>query len=298
MNVLGFRSVNVSARAVASAARSSLACIYALDPTDVDSFVVKGTASIDSHCGIKVNSNNSSEAFDKTGSGTILVRSGGIGIVGGITQVGSGSISPTPITHIAPFSDPLAGVTAPTVGAGCDFTNTKITGSGNVSLTHGTYCNGITITGSGTVTFGSGTYVLMGGGFSTTGSAQLVGSNLTFYNTANAGHSYGPIKLAGSAGTTLTAPTTGSLAGILFFQDRAIPVGSSGNSFDGSNGEIYTGALYFKTTTLSYTGTTSLNAYAILVGWQISMVGTSDLNNDYSSLPGGVSPIHTSGLAE
>jgi hypothetical protein len=300
MKVGGFFSVAVRARAIASAARSSSACIYALDPVDPDSFKVTGTAAINSACGIKVNSSDE-EAFDKTGSGDITVAKGGIGIVGNINEVGSGAISPDPTTGIAPFSDPLAGVPEPTVG-GCDHPKqTRITGTTPASLSPGVYCDGIKITGSGTVNFASGTYILLGGGIDITGSPTLVGNGVTFYNTADASHSYAPMTITGSAGTTLSAPTTGALAGILFFQDRSLNVccgPTTVNSFDGSNGEVYTGALYFPTTPVKYTGSTSLSAYSIIVGWQIEMVGSSTLNDDYSSLPNGASPIHTAGLAE
>ena len=297
MKVGGFNSVNVSARSVGSALGNASGCIYVLDPSTLHSFDVEGTATINSACGILVNSNDPA-AFKKTGSGNITVSSGGFGIVGGTNIAGSGTITPTPTTGIAPFSDPLAGLVAPTYTT-CNFSNTTI-GSSGAHLSHGTYCNGIKITGSGTVIFDAGTYVLLGGGLWITGTPTLTGTNVTFYNTGNSTYTYKPVQVNGSGSTVLSAPTTGPLAGILFFQDRSIISCCSSitdNSVNGSNGAVYTGALYFPSTPIIYTGSSSLSAYSIIVGWQVTMVGSSTLNDDYTSLPGG-SPVHTGFLAE
>jgi Flp pilus assembly protein TadG len=297
MKVGGVASVPVRSRAVASAVANASGCIYCLDPSDPGTFVVKGTASITSACGIRINSNSPS-AFQKTGSGDITVAQGSFGVVGGSSIVGSGTISPAP-TAIPPFSDPLSDLPAPTPEA-CTPQSGNISGSGTTNLTEGTFCGGIKISGSGPVNFGPGTYILLGGGFTVTGSSVLTGTGVTFYNTGNATYRYAPVSIAGSAGTILSAPTSGPLAGILFFQDPSVGTccgPTTVNSFDGSSGAIYQGALYFPTSPLSYTGSTSLSAYSILVGWQITMVGTTSINNDYSSLSGG-DPIHSAALAE
>ncbi len=304
MRVGGFTSVNVSARAVSSAANSGSGCIYALDPTDSSSFFMNGSSSLNSACGVLVNS-NSGAALTKTGSGYIAITDGGVGVVGGVNNNGnSGSISPTPITGIAPFSDPLSWLAAPTVGS-CDYNNTKITSSGSVTLTAGVYCGGITITGSGTVTFDASNgkpFILNGGGFTTNGSAKLIGSGVTFYNTGTTSGSaktrYAPVHFGGSSGTSLTAPTSGPFAGILFFQDRTIQDYSGQNIWDGSNVDKYEGAIYSPTVPVTYTGTTGHAAYSIIVGWQIAIQGTADIRDDYSSLPGGASPIRIANIVE
>jgi Flp pilus assembly protein TadG len=300
MRVGGFNTVNVRGRAVASSQGNSSGCIYVMDPSSKDTLTIKGAVSINSACGIRVNS-SATEAVDKTGSGNITLtpQEVGIGIVGGIREVGSGNIDPTPITGIPHFVDPLANVPEPTPG-GCTSQSGTVTGSGTVSLQPATFCSGITIHGSGTVNFASGTYILQGGGLTVTGSPTITGSGVTFYNTGNATYPYAPITITGSSGTTLSAPTSGSLEGILFFQDRAINAccgPTTSNSFDGSNGELYAGALYFPTTPLTYTGSTQLSAYSIIVGWQITMVGTVSMGDDYSSLTDG-SPVRSAVLVE
>jgi hypothetical protein len=116
----------------------------------------------------------------------------------------------------------------------------------------------------------------------------MTGSGVTFFNTAAAGYSYGPISLSGGTTITLSAPATGSLAGILFFQDSSVGAGAA-SSFSGGATAILNGTLYFPTTGLTYSGGSS-SAYTIIVADTVNFSGGSVLNNDYSSLSGG-SPV-------
>lgn len=54
------------------------------------------------------------------------------------------------------------------------------------------------------------------------GGAQVTGTGVTFYNTGDKSHRYAPIQIDGHSKVTLSAPVSGPLAGVLFFQDRAI----------------------------------------------------------------------------
>ena len=73
-----------------------------------------------------------------------------------------------------------------------------------------------------------------------------------FYNTAN-GYSYGPVLITGQCTVNLTAPTSGTYAGILFYQDRNI-TSSSNNQINGSSNPNMVGSFYFPTTPLLITG--------------------------------------------
>jgi Flp pilus assembly protein TadG len=298
MRVGGFDSVNVSSRAVATSIASSSGCIFALDPTDAGSLIVEGRVNVNSNCGIRVNS-TSAAAFEKRGSGDITVSPpvAGIGIVGDVELGGSGTIDPTPVTGIPGFGDPLANVPAPPVGD-CNYHNFTVA-PGKNTLSQGVYCGGITVSNwTGPVTFNPGTYVLLGGGLTVSGGRPVItGDGVTFYNTQNAQNAYGPISLTASAGTNLSAPTSGTLEGILFFQDRGI-VSNSTSNFDASHEELYTGALYFPTTPVRYTGSATFPPYTIIDAWKITMVGTSAINNIYTSLSSGGSPIRSAALVE
>jgi hypothetical protein len=293
MKVGGFTSVPVSGRAVASAASSASGCVYVLNPSAANAFSDSGSAVLSSACGIYIDS-NSSLALNISGSAQITATN--IGIVGQYSESGSSKVSPTPVTGITPFSDPLAGVPEPTIGS-CTSQSGTISGSASVTLNQGTFCGGINISGSAKVTFNSGTYILDGGGLTISGSASAVGTQVTFYDTTSSGHPYAGINISGSSATSLSAPTSGPLAGILFFQDRSI-VSSVPSTVSGSSGQVYTGALYFPTTPLNYSGSSSLSPYVVLVAWTLTISGSTTINDNYAALPGGASPVHTAALAE
>ena len=290
MRAGGFQSVNVRGRAIASAAANPFGCIFVMDPSDSKTLLIDGNVNVDAACGIQVLSGNSDALHKNGASGKVTAT--GIGVVGGFS--GSG-FTPAPVTGIAPFNDPLATVNPPAVN-GCEVTNLP-TINGNASLTPKTYCGGITIHGSGTVNFAPGTYILLGGGLNVTGSPTLLGDGVTFYNTADAGHPYGAINLTGSSNTVLTAPLSGSLQGILIFQDRSISPKNNPpvNSVDGSNGATFTGALYFPTTTLQYKGTSNLTAQSIIVAWKLDVRG--DVSTE-DTFPDGGQPTRSAALVE
>jgi len=160
----------------------------------------------------------------------------------------------------------------------------------------GTYCGGITVHGNAVLKFNPGTYVLAGGGMSVNGNTTMSGTGVTFYNTTGTG-GYGAISLNGNSQSNFSAPTSGPLVGILFFQDRSVPGTGAGSTISGNSSSTFDGALYFATTTLSFNGNSSASGYSIVVANQLSLSGNASLGANYSSLTGG-SPIKGTTLAE
>ena len=105
------------------------------------------------------------------------------------------------------------------------------------------------------------------------------------------------IKLNGNTQVNLSAPTTGSLQGILFFPDRSIPTSGPGSLINGNSASTFDGALYFPTTTVTYNGNSSANGYTILVAYDIVWNGNSTVGNNYTSLANG-SPIKKGALVQ
>jgi Flp pilus assembly protein TadG len=299
MRVSNVYAVPVGARAVASAIAPGSGCLIALDPTDLGSFWVNGGVTISSACSIYINSSNAT-ALVKTGSGG-TVAANYIGIVGkqqsGLTGVFSQeSYGQDPVTDIAPLTDPLANVPKPRYDSDCTYRNFSITRG---TVRPGTYCNGITINGSGAVNFASGDYILRGGGLTVNGASSLSGSDVMFYLTGDGSYPYKGITMSGSETATLSAPTTGPQAGMLFFQDRSMPpITSPGSTLGGSRGRGYTGAIYFPTTAITYKGNAStISTPTIIVGYKLKFMGDTDITN-YTYLPGGGGPITGATLVE
>ena len=118
---------------------------------------------------------------------------------------------------------------------------------------------------------------------------------MTFYITNG-----GTVKINGGADVELSAPNSGTYAGMLFYQD---PSDTSKAVIDGNSNSYYQGGLYFPGAELDFGGTSITNAqaaYTIIVADNLKVNGTATLNikSDYSSLPGGVSIIKNARLVE
>jgi len=307
LRVLGYNTVTVSTRAV-SGTISGPACMYSLNPTASNAFVISGGSAVTADCGVLVRSNSSS-GLVVSGSGSALTATT-IGVVAAGYSAGTGAINPTPMVNVAPFGDPLASAQAPSVGAipsSCTTSPDTTSGHGySVSggaptINPGTYCGGITVSGTTTLNLNPGTYILYGGGLNISGGSNLVGNGVTFYNTGTTSgtYAYKPIVFSGGSATSLKAPSTGSLTGILFFQDRSI-TSTSQNTISGGGSAVFQGSLYFATTPLVYSGGSGVStAYTILVADKITISGgtATTVNDNYASLSGG-SPIKSDALYE
>jgi hypothetical protein len=306
LRVVGFKQLNVSARSVAES-ESSTGCVYSLDPSSSAAVSLSNNANISMSCGLIVDS-SSSTALSISNNASLTASSVGItgnySNSGSIKKYGSGG-SLTPTTGMIAVPDPLAAVAAPSVGA-CTYTGTQsYSNNSTPTLNHGTYCGGISTGNNVTITFNSGTYILAGGGMSFGNNNTISGTGVTFYNTTGsaAGYTgsnkaYAGISLGNNNSGNLSAPTTGNLAGILFFQDRSVSAGSAGSTFSNNSSVNMSGALYFPTTSLAVANNGS-GAYTIIVSYDLSFANnaTATMNSNYSSLADG-SPIKSVHLTE
>jgi Putative Flp pilus-assembly TadE/G-like len=296
LRVLGVSTMTVSARAVAYEGNGPN-CIYVLNPSASGAMSANGNVTVSSGCGLLVDS-SSSTGLSVVGNVSITAPS--IGVVGGYSAGGSTSLTPTPKTGVIAATDPLSNVVAPTVGS-CAHTNFSLNGSSGSSsspyqLYAGTYCGGISVHGNAVLHFNAGTYVLAGGGMNISANTTMTGTGITFYNTTGTG-GYGAISFNGNSQANFSAPTSGPLAGILFFQDRSIPAGSAGSTISGNSSSTFDGAIYFATTTVAFNGNSSANGYSIVVANELTLSGNASLGANYSSLTTG-SPIKGVVLAE
>lgn len=261
----------VESRAVAGLVPAD-ACVYILDPTASKALSVGGSARLTLEgCGVHVNSNSSSAA---TTNGGGMVTATAVGVVGNYT--GSGFF-PTPQTGVYQAPDPLKDLPAPP-SAGCTFIEPLVIQDTQV-LNPGNYCGGIQITSQGHVTLNPGMYVLNGGGLDVQAGATLIGDGVTFYNTAGGGYSFEPVEFMSNSTTQLSAPTSGTYKGILFFQDRSIPTANNKpNKFAGTPDTEFRGTLYFPLGDVDYVGTSGTVAQeTMLLARTAEFHGTADL---------------------
>jgi hypothetical protein len=276
MKLFNLTSMNVSARAVAGLGPAS-GCIYALDTSGID-IGMTGTSDLSMpNCGIVVNS-GSSNAINLTGGATITADS--VGVVGNVSQTAKSSITPTPITGIAPAFDPLSYITAPSFDPTTCLADPHLSGSGTAtigpSVAGGTVCyNGLSVSGSRTVTMTPGLYII-NGSFSFTGSGEIDGPGVTFYLAPP----NGAVSLTGSGVLNISAPTTGTWNGILFYEDVN---DTNSMKVSGSSSSTIEGIFYAPSASLTMTGSSASQIYSDLVVSSLSMTGTSNFSN-YSAV--------------
>lgn len=290
LRVFNYNSMAVSAKATAQiGGGSGGACIFLLHPTFQGAYYTDGGTTVTSTCGMKVNSNDSQKAINNQGSTTMA---GTIQVVGGVTN--QGTLSPTPSQITGPVTDPLASLAVPTTSGLTVRANSTTSLTGTVTINPGVYNGGISIGQGANVTMNPGLYYLNNGGLFLT-QASLTGSGVTIFLTGSQGTT--PV-LADSVSTmTLSAPTSsagGAIEGILFFLDRNSAYANLNWGIDiQSNGvNKFEGVLYFPTSGVLWQSqsSASIGNYTIIVAQNLRIDGSGtrlSVNSNYSSLTHG-----------
>jgi len=286
----------VGMHAASAQAAQPGSCLYALDPSADRSFQIAGAQSVYTACGVVVES-TASDAFEMEGSETLYLENHSqVGVVGGAQLNGQTLLDTLSNTDVQPVTisspgDPLATLAAPTGGTivGTSPTYHDMNSQPpNDTILPGVYCGGLTIgnTNGTAFTMSPGVYVMAGGGLTLDSQAVVNGTGVTVYNTSSAGwgcsqsYSYKPITISGQVTANLSAPTTGSFGGILFFGDRSscTTLGSCEDQINGGSTAVLNGVLYFPRDELMITGCNA-SGYLMLVADKIYINGNSNFGN-------------------
>lgn len=236
--------VGLTARAVASvgADAPNSNCVLALDSGSSTSVTLSGNADLTVRgCSLASNS-TASPAVSVSGAATLradCVEAMGPVSLGSRTTLAACS---GPVRRSAPVSDPYGTVPEPTPSGLC-LPNTAAV------LLPGRYCGGLDL--KGTVNLLPGVYYISGGDFSANANARITGTGVTIFLDGGAG-----IKVNGNAQLNLSAPTSGSTQGILFFGDRQ---GNGDATFNGNGSSTFVGAFYLPGQSLNFSGNTSVD---------------------------------------
>ena len=266
---------NVAARAVAQADVND-SCIWSLSPSGTG-VTVSGSAQVDLGCGVIANSSDD-DGIDENGTGCLTATE--IKIVGGTE---GDCINPTAGTGIDPVDDPLAALEGPPGPYTCDFTNVNVTPAMS-PLQPGTYCGFLRINTAAPIVFDPGLYILDRTGFDINGGANVTGTDVSFYLTAN-GNVSDNITFSGGATVVLSAPSDGPLPGILFYQDRNTSANITHNLTGGANMQL-NGIIYFPTVDMKFTGGSTLTESAsIIIANKVTFTGEVHLGG-FTTAPG------------
>jgi Flp pilus assembly protein TadG len=247
---LGFTGPAISATAVAGVTTSApAACVLALgkgNPSDAIQVDNEGSI-VATDCPIFSDSTASTSMYLNSGT----IEGSSIGAAGGIVKSNSGSNvmqsgSPLAATSGSSYqtseTDPLSSLSVPSAGSTCNST-TNYTAYGTYALSPTTWCGNVTIGGNGsTDTFAAGTYYVVNGSLTFNNAAVTSASGVTFVLTGSSPGSFNWTNYSNT--TTMTAPTSGTLAGILVYQGCPSSGTSPANTFNGGgtlqvSGDIY-----------------------------------------------------------
>ena len=276
----------IYATATAAVVSNGDYCALALSPSAASAGIrMQGSASLNFGCGLATNS-QAANAVSAGGSSSITATP--VSAVGGLAAssnyVGGTQLLP----YSLPQPDPFGNLPVPSP-SGC-------TGQLNVgpnstrTLSPGCY-GGMDL--KGTVTLNPGTYYIDGGSFSVGSQAVVTGDGVTIIlsssNAASNPSSIATLDVNGGATLQLTAPTSGTYKGILFYQDRRA-LDSGANTLNGNASSRLQGALYFPSQELDFTGTSGMTTDCLqLVAARLTFLGNTSVSNQCPAASGAAS---------
>jgi Flp pilus assembly protein TadG len=289
MGVLGITNIAIGSRTVAmKTPGDGKGCVLALNRNASGAITAQGSTTVNLNGCSMYDDSRSSTALTVGGSAQVSALS--VGVVGGIS--GNTSVTTTAGIHtgLSPIPDPYANVQVPSF-SGCNQNN--YSAKKQDTINPGVYCGGMQFNANAEVTFNPGIYFIDGGNFTVNGGARLQGTGVTIIFTSSSG-SWPTATINGGATIDLRPPSTGPMAGIVLFGDRAIPVGTP-YKFNGGATQYLGGAIYFPTGDVNFSGGagTSTNCTQ-LIGDTITFTGNSGLAINCAGY--GVKPIGVSGV--
>ena len=244
--------------------------IIALDPSAVGALSLSGNASINTPGIVYVDSSSSSAL---TASGSAQVRAAAINVHGGVQQSGNASLSPAPVMGAPVLA--VASLPSPSTTGMTNHGSFSLSGNSSQTIQPGIYSQ-ISVSGSARLTMSSGIYIIAGGGFFVAGTASVTGSGVMIFNAGSnyPGHggTYGSITLGGNATLDLSPATSGTYAGIVFFQ----PLNNTNALTVSGNTSGITGTIYAPAARLSESGHGALDASLIVDTLTISGNAVAD----------------------
>ncbi|RRH94808.1 hypothetical protein EH240_26340 [Mesorhizobium tamadayense] len=259
------------ARAVALITDGAYACNTAFNLSAAQAVSISGNTSL-KQIGCVINANsNANDAIKVQGSATLqtdcLIAVGGVSL--GTTPT---MVCKAPITQALPAADPYADLPSPAASSQCSKVNGSKTSQ---TLQAGTYCNGMDLKGN--VTLSPGVYVVQGN-LKINAGAVVSGTGVTIFMAGS-----NTVSMNGNATVTLSAQTSGTYSGVLFYGDRT---GTSAQStFNGTADSLLTGAIYFPKQQVSYLGNFSgTGGCTQVLADTIQWSGSTTIKQDCTSL--------------
>ena len=259
-------------------------CMVSLETGTVTGITFSGSTTVNLGCGVAANA-RSANAITAGGSSTVVASP--IAAVGGVPSSTS-YVQPTILMpYSPPQTDPYADLPVPTVPTSptCQ-PELKVQPNDAPSTLSvdgsGVYCfRGMDI--KGTLTLPAGVYYIDGRSASFGSQANVTGTGVTFILTSSTAagdpSSVATLDMHGGAVLDITAPTTGTYAGILMYQDPRAVAGTA-VTINGNTASHYQGGFYFPRSDVTFNGNTGMRTECMqLVARRLTFSGNSNISN-------------------
>ena len=272
----------IQAQATAAVVQNGNYCVIALEPTTAVGITMSGSSTVNMGCGMATNS-RSSNAVSAGGSSSITATP--IAAVGTVVPSGNYNGQTVFKSHQIPQADPFASLPNPDIsGKPCN-TQVNISPHGSQTLSpgaYGTLCLK-SVDVKGTLTLNAGVYYVDGGTFSVGSLGKVVGTGVTIILTSKTAatnpSSIATVDMNANADISLSAPQTGTYAGVIFYQDRRA-LDNTTNKVNGNSTSFYQGALYFPKQEVRFNGTAGMSTDCVqIVGRRVVFLGNSSIQN-------------------
>ena len=283
MNMFTRRPSRISAQATAAIVSQGRYCMVSLYDGTEAGITLGGNATVTLGCGMITNSRAAS-AITTGGARSYIVATpvGAVGGLDGESNTFRGDTRLLPYT--TPQDDPFADVPNPDTSACTNPVDLVV--DGNATIAAGSCLSSLTVKPSGSLTVtGSGPVTVYGGDVDIKGDVGMASGSqgvtlvMTGPETSNGSVQAGTMTMASQANLSLTPPSEGDYAGLVFYRDRR--AGYSAIKVRGGASSMLKGAFYAATSDFDYAGNSGFQAECLqMVGQRIRFTGTSDLLNE------------------
>ncbi|WP_338504971.1 pilus assembly protein TadG-related protein [Sphingomonas kaistensis] len=276
--------LTISAGATAATIRTGVYCVVSLVNTSATGITATGNGDLNLGCGMITNSTSLTAAI-ATGSSEVHASPvAAVGAVPASTNWNGAELLPFTVKQ----NDPYAGISPPTVSP-CKGNANKldVANNGNVDRTTVDTAGSVVCVSdmqvNGTLKLQAATYYIDGGNFDLGSNANIScnGCTIILGNSDPSSTVIGRVTMNAQATTNMTAPTSGTYRGLLFYQDRrAVQTNNNANHINGTSTSTFSGAMYFPSTHLNINGNAGLKfTCAQFVSWTVEFSGNSGISN-------------------
>lgn len=264
----------IAVEAVAAVLNNGDYCVISLEDTNTTGVTFSGNSIVDLGCGVASNATGSDAV---SAIGATRVSATPIAAVGNVPPSTNYQTGTVLVPYSIPQRDPFASLSDPTINIPSPCSGGRLTVNSNENLTINPGCY-TEIDVRGTLTMNPGTYYVRGGNFSTNAQSRITAIGVTIIMTGD-GANVGQVDMNGGARIEMSAPTSGTYKGVLFFMDRDAPYRE--NMFNGGVSGSILGAIYMPTQLVTLQGNSTFTTDCLqIVSRRVVITGNTRITND------------------